>query len=294
MQQKSSFRSRKTQKEIGETLLLSGGFKSTLFSVLLIVLLQMNTRAQDVTSFRDSLSFRTLQDTFCSCVNRHAGEKSEDWGDAVALAFFLKLDQHTQEFRSAEILLRHRFPKASMRKLDHLIDSLLVSDGFGKCVSLWPVNLNDKSGFFKTLFSMRQHPPFLQLQTVHMREQTGQALLNYLHNGVSDSIAILFDRQATFDSIRPALETLRSETKGKLVTMEMKFERIGRDSSGLAKMKLLQNGLHDLGGIRITYRKDDPYAKIERIGMLLRDTYGNEQLLDPPAPSPVILPKPRK
>ncbi len=256
------------------------------------LVMQVNLKAQDISSLRDSLQFKILQDSFCSCVNRHANEDSKDWGDAIALSLFLKLDSHTPEYRNAEILIRRQFPGPLMYRLDHSLDSLIISDGFGKCVSLWPVMLKDKAGFFKMVNMMRLHPPMLQYQLVHMRELTGENLLHEIQRGVSDSLYIFFQRKTTFDSVRKSLESLSRETQGKIVTLEIKFERMGRDSSGIAKMKLLRDGIYDMGGMRIIYRKDDPYAKIESLGVLLRDSFGKED--SPPLPSPSPDPKKKK
>jgi hypothetical protein len=244
--------------------------------LLLFVGYQLPTEAQNISILHDSISFHTLQDSFCACVNRHAGEESKDWGDALALGLFLKLDNRTAEYRKAEWLLRKTFVSTSMSRLDFLLDSLIINDGFGKCVTLWPVLLKDRAGFFGTIAMMRQNPPFLQLQTIHLREEVGQNLLTFIQQGVSDTLSILFERQSEFDSIRSSLLFLSKEIQGKVVTPEMKFERLGKDSSGICKMKLLRDGRYDMGGVRLIYRREDPYAKIGQIGMLLRDPIRKE------------------
>jgi hypothetical protein len=239
---------------------------------------------QDIYSLKDSSQFVTLQDSFCACISRHAGENSKDWGDAIALALFTKLDVNTASYRNAELLLRITNPEKSLRKMDHSLDSLIIEQGFIKCIPLWSVILKDKAGFFQRIGEMQQHPPLLQYQLPHLRERTGQNLLNYLKNGLSDSILILFDRRSTFDSATVSLRKLSDELKGQVITMEMKFERRGRDSCGIGKMKLLKDGIIPLGGFRITYQRGDTHAKIERLEMLLRESFRKEDLISAPEP----------
>ncbi len=238
--------------------------------------------AQDVFSFQDSIQITTLQDSFCACVNRHAGEKSKDWGDAIALSLFTKLDANTSPYRNSELLLRTNNPAASMRKMDRALDSLIVERGFVKCVPLWSVILKDKAGFFKRIEEMKHHPPLIQYQIVHLRERTGQNLLNNLMNGLSDTIQILFDRKSTFDSVAIQLQKVSDQLKGQVITMEMKFEKWGKDSCGIGKMKLLKNGIIPLGGFRILFSRGDTYAKIERMDMLLRESFKKEDLISAP------------
>jgi hypothetical protein len=245
----------------------------------LLCLTSTPCRSQSLSSLRDSLPFRTLQDSFCACVNRHAGEESKDWGDAVAYALFLKLDVCNPVYRNAELLLRKTFPQKSQRKMDRELDSLIIQEGFGKCVSLWKVFLKDLPGFYKTVAMLRENPPLLQNKLPHRREQTAQMLLDYLKNGVSDSIAVLFDRRSAFDSSMTALQVVSREIKGKLVTLEMKFERKGTDSCGIGKMKLMKDGTHSLGGLRIIYKKGDTYAKIENLSAMLRENFEEEDLI---------------
>ena len=240
--------------------------------------------AQDIYSLKDSAQLVALQDSFCACVNRHAGANSKDWGDAIALALFTKLDVNSLAYRNSEMLMRSTYRNASLRKMDRLLDSVIIDQSFVKCIPLWSVILKDKAGFFKRILEMKQHPPLLQFQIPHLRECTGQNLLNCLKNGLSDSIVLLFDRKATFDSLSTALKKVSAELQGQIVTMEIKFERQGRDSSGIGKMKLLKNGITPLGGFRITYQRGDTYAKIERLEMLLRDSFKTEDLISSPAP----------
>jgi hypothetical protein len=240
--------------------------------------------AQGIASLKDSAQFIALQDSFCACVNRHAGENSKDWGDAIALALLTKLDVNSVPYRNSELLMRKTNRHASMRRMDHVLDSIIISQGFIKCIPLWSVILKDKAGFYKRIEEIKNHPPLLQYQLPHLRECTGQSLLNYLKNGLSDSIAVLFDRRATFDSAAIALKKCADEIGGQIVTMEIKFEKRGKDSCGVAKMKLLKNGIIPLGGFRIIYQRGDTYAKIERLDMLLRDSFKTDELIQAPAP----------
>ncbi|MFI5148335.1 MAG: hypothetical protein ACHQRM_01270 [Bacteroidia bacterium] len=235
--------------------------------------------AQNIDSLVTYSPYETLQDSFCACVNRHAGEESKDWGDAVAYSILLKLDVNTTPYQDMERLLRKSYPAASLSALDRKLDSLVITQSFGKCLSLWKVILKDPPGFFKMVQSIRDHPPLLQNQLPHMRTLTGQNLLNYMRSGVSDSAMILFNRQTTFDSARGVLEEISNSIREKKVRAEIKFEKLGRDSCGIAKVKLLQDGTHSLGGIRIQFRRNDHYAKIERISALIRDDFKEEEPL---------------
>ncbi|HEV7232303.1 MAG TPA: hypothetical protein VGO45_13290 [Bacteroidia bacterium] len=255
-----------------------------LFFVVAFLCSMECARGQDIALLKDSLSLKTLQDSFCACVGRHAGEGSKDWGDAIALALFAKLDINSSAYRNAELFLSRQNPSVSMRSQDNALDSLIIEQSFVKCVSLWSVILKDRPGFFKTIAGMREHPPLLQVQIPHLREQTGKNLLSYLKNGVSDSIAVLFDRRATFDSSRASLEKVSREIKGQVVTEEMTFERRGRDTCGTGKMKLLKGGIVPLGGFRISYKKGDVHAKIEKLDLMLRDSFLPEDLIGSPAP----------
>jgi len=223
-----------------------------------------------------------LQDSFCACVNRHVGPDSKDWGDAVAYAILLKLNVNTPPYKEVERVIRKSDPSLSLSKMDRVMDSLLVLQEFGKCLSLSKIQLKDTAGFFSMIHSIRAHPPLLQNQLLHMRALTGQALLDYLRNGVSDSVALLFDRQGAFDSVKTTLEEVSKSVKGKRVRAEIKFEKLGRDSCGIAKMKLLQDGTHSLGGVRIIYRRGDLYAKIIWVSALIRDDFKEEELIDVP------------
>jgi hypothetical protein len=176
-----------------------------------------NARAQDIFVFQDTLQIHVLQDSFCACVARHAGDDSKDWGDAIAFSLFTKLDINSTPYRNAELFLRQALPQVSMRKLDHLLDSFIVRQSFVKCVPLWAVILQDQAGFFNRLTELRLHPPFMQSQIPHLREQTGKTLLSYLQNGVSDSIATLFDRRSAYDSARASLQKIRNDIRGKTV-----------------------------------------------------------------------------
>jgi hypothetical protein len=255
-----------------------------IFFVIALFFLSFYCEGQDIAALKDSLPIKTLQDSFCACVNRHAGVDSKDWGDAVALALFAKLDINSPAYRKAELFLMRSNPTASMRMLDDGLDSLIIDQSFAKCVPLWSVMLKDRPGFFRTIAGMRQHPPLLQVQIPHLREQTGKNLLSYLKNGVSDSIAVLFDRRATFDSVKVLLYKVNREIKGHVVIDEMTFERRGRDTCGTGKLKLLKDGIIPLGGFRISYKKGDVHAKIERLDLMLRDDFLPEDLISSPAP----------
>jgi hypothetical protein len=253
--------------------------------LLLLFFWACQTEAQNIASLRDSAALKTLQDSFCASISRHAGADSKDWGDAVAFAVFTKLDVNSATYRNAELFLYKKEIFTSMRRQDQVLDSFLIDQSFSRCLPLWTVILEDRGGFYKTIAQMRQHPPLLQIQLQHLREQTGKNLVNSLRNGISDSTALLFDRRSTFDSARTQLLALSKEISGKGVNVEITFERKGHDTTAIAKVKLLRSGAGALGGIRIQYRKGDIYAKIERLDMLLRDSFRTEDLIEMPAPT---------
>jgi hypothetical protein len=252
--------------------------------VLLLLVCTCRMVGQNIASLRDSAALRTLQDSFCASISRHAGSDSKDWGDAVAFAVFTKLDVNSVAYRNAEFFLYEKEIFRSMRRQDQVLDSFLIDQSFSRCVPLWSVILKDRAGFFHTIDEMRLHPPLLQIQMQHLREQTGKNLVNSLRNRVSDSTALLFDRRATFDSAQSQLHDLSKEIGDKGVSVEITFERWGKDTTGIAKVKLLRGGTGSIGGIRITYKKGDRYAKIERLEILLRDSFSTEDLIEMPSP----------
>jgi hypothetical protein len=256
--------------------LLNRALQKTCIPLLFIFLLSRSLNAQSLDTLVTTTPYQTLQDSFCACVNRHAGTDSKAWGDAMAYAILLKLNVNTPAYQDMERLLRNTYPEASLCLLDRKLDSLVIIQSFGKCLSLWSVIVQDPSGFFKTIATIHEQPPLLQNQLPHMRTITGQNLLDYLRFGVSDSIGLLFDRQTAFDSARPALLEVSNAIRGKKVRAEIKFEKLGRDSCGIAKMKLLEQGTHSLGGIRIIFKRKDHYAKIQWMSALIRDDFKEE------------------
>jgi hypothetical protein len=198
-------------------------------------------------------------------VDNYPRKDDKLWSEAFAYSVYVNLQIRSPRYRKAENLLRKSFPNISMRRLDHVLDSMIISRSFTSCSSLEKVYLSDFKGLLAYVDVMRIKPVRPEFLPIELDGYTDNRLIWGIENQNFDSLSQLFDAPAVYKQINPTLQKLGKDLASKDIKEGIQFERPGADSSNVERITFLWNGKTPLGQVRLKYLHHDFYAKIETI-----------------------------